>query len=127
MSQLKLFKGRRLARPVGVDWFRQLRGDKLLNLRVGNFIWFVQDEWIECAEITQPSAQLDIMSDPAMRGIQVFWSSLHRIRTPDLLLDGQKSGLHMIIDREAAYEYYAIQAASDEASEGLKLVVNNKG
>ena len=106
MSQLKLFSGQRLARPVGVDWFRQLKQAKLLNLKPGNFVWYRVDEFIECAEVTRPSARLDLKTEPKLNGVQVFCSSKTRIWYPCLILDKQPGIFYMITDREAAHDYY---------------------
>lgn len=106
MSQLKLFSGQRLTRPVGVDWFRQLKPTKLLNLKPGNFVWYTADEFIECAEVTQPSVRLDLKDEPALHGVQVFCSSKTRIWYPCLILDNHPGIFYMITDREAAHDYY---------------------
>jgi hypothetical protein len=116
MTQLQIFAGQRLPRPVGVDWFRQLKPAKLLNLKPGNLVWYISDDHIECAMVTEPSVRLDTHTKPRLHGIQVFCSSRTRIWAPCLILDKHPSIFYMITDREAAYEYY----------EGLKGTVEEK-
>ncbi len=106
MSQLQLFRGQRLTRPIGVDWFRQLKSAKLLNLKPGNLVWYIIDEFIECAEVTQPSVRLDLKDKPELHGVQVFCSSKTWIWSPCLILDKQPGIFYMITDREAAHGYY---------------------
>ena len=106
MTQLTIFWGQRLPRPVGVDWFRQLKPAKLLNLKPDNLIWYIQDDSIVCARVTEPSVRLDTHNKPRLHGIQVFCSSRTKIWGPCIILDREPSGFYMITDREAAYEYY---------------------
>ena len=122
MTQLLIFKGQRLERPIGVDWFRQLREEKLLNLTVGTLIWYVDGECIESVKVTQSSKRLDTLSPPSLHGIQVFCSNRHKVWSPKLIRDGKPSGLYMISDREAAYEYYAHAEETVAGETKLRLV-----
>jgi hypothetical protein len=107
MTQLEMFRGQRLALPVGVDWFRQLKPAKLLNLKPGTLVWYIDDAHIVCAEVTRSSERIDIIQKPAVHGIQVFCSSRTKSWSPYLARDKKPGMFHMITDREAAFEYYA--------------------
>ena len=121
MTQLKIFQGQRLPRPIGVSWFHQLKPAKLLNLKSGNLVWYINDGYIECAVVTEPSVRLDTHSKPRLHGIQVFCSSRTKIWAPCLILDKHPGIFFMINDREAAFEYYeALNGTVEEVP--LKLV-----
>ncbi len=122
MTQLVIFQGQRLHRPIGVDWFRQLGEEKLLNLTVGTLIWYVDGKWVESVKVTQPSVRLDMLSAPSLHGIQVFCSSRHRVWSPKLIRDGKQSRLYLISDREAAYEYYTRAEETVVGDQKLRLV-----
>ena len=119
MTQLVLFVSQRLHLPVGVDWFRRLEPAKLLNLKPGNFVWFKDGGFIECAQVTRLSERFD---EAGRDGIQVFCSNRTRIWCPCLILDNQTSPFFMIIDREAAYEYYTSREETVVGETKLRLV-----
>lgn len=119
MTQLVIFSGQRLARPIGVDWFRQLKPAKLLNLKPGNLVWYIDDGAIICAKVTRASKRLDELGQ---LGIQVFCSSRTKIWYPCLIRDKQPSIFYMITDREAAYEYYAHAEKNVVGDTKLRLV-----
>jgi hypothetical protein len=125
MTQLAIFCGLRLARPVGVDWFRQLKHAKLMNLKPGNLVWYIVDGDIECAEVTQPS---QAFHDRKQHGVQVFCSSKTRIWSPCLIMDKEPGIFHMITDREAAFEYYDKHSGNSDEGRDVKLhIVGGSG
>lgn len=130
MRVFKLHRRLRLSRPVGVDWFRQLSHEKIAGLKVGEFVWFVVDNRIQCAEIMRESALAHLVSKPEVRGSQVFYdyqdSDKYHSSRPAFIQTGEETGLYRIIDMEEAEAYYR-SGAEEHVPVHLKLVANGGG